>query len=1043
FVAELSPINVLEGEEIFLTATVQGRPQPADVLWTHNGTALRPENTDAALYYAPETGVCELTISEAFPEDSGLYSVEAHNIYGKAVSQTEVRVGAEKHVVMMREIIVEEEIELLRAGEDDNLLLVEVPVQKETTTAELVTKSVTFADTVSFELYSPTEMVPVTIEERLAYEETEVFKSESLESLEHSEASFTTTDEEFVQLISEEPEEMSIESIPQEIYATLPHEPIILDILVPHDAAQVAETTSLYEEAEKADSPPVALQSSIILVEPKETELLVECQTEETIAEAVVAPDIVETCLASVPTEPSRHTAQLDQTVFIVAELLEVEGVSELRSAGGVPILAPHSEQEGIPEIQIMRPEQMAREITEPVSEEETLMGDFYPTDEEQPKADEVQPLLIATPIIAKKPEQQILEATLVEPTSFVEVIQEVDEITNDTQEVSSPQPIQQVHVSKLEQRTVESEKPQVVPVDLELIPEILETVPEYQALIPSDEGAEKPECGKPVQHAEEGLMGQEMPKIDDLPCMPEDISPETSVLVAESVQKADTTMLVQQTPESRLQIVKDALDEISEVTELVAEGLQLPSEVVDVVVSLSTETKAELIDSSVSAEEAKAEAQEQPTVVVVQLDFAPEETVVAASPPVESKSQPATVASKLEPGISSDHKPLTSVDEAFGPEVIEATEKLTETDVEIAVQQDSPELLEQTSIQAESTPMHEQVSGLDVPTDEEIQTSVVMQKPEARAAPVLPSEEEMPATLEVIESTEMATATSSEMVAVEEHVELEETSRTVQLPTEVAAVDREAAKPSVQESATSELETIGTAHETIEIPDVNLISTTTLAEIAEEPSSHQTTVDVQHQMPPAETATVLPGVDIGGELMAAELKETLLSERLGDLPLDMAKMAPTVVEQMLLAEVSKSKQQLAKLEPTRVETASTPALQVKLEVFVETTGPLEPSEPTESVTLGSSDDGEEAIAGRIASLGPILETISEELSFVQDLHQVSELIEIKHGEILLECQVIELPSFGVQWFKVSLTVSTLYFVSKSPNAFYSSIRFH
>lgn len=92
FDVELKPVSVMTGEEIYLYAVVKGVPQPHEVSWKHNGTLLRHDITDANIFYVPESGVCELTISEAFIEDAGVYEIEAANQYGIAVSQTEVLV---------------------------------------------------------------------------------------------------------------------------------------------------------------------------------------------------------------------------------------------------------------------------------------------------------------------------------------------------------------------------------------------------------------------------------------------------------------------------------------------------------------------------------------------------------------------------------------------------------------------------------------------------------------------------------------------------------------------------------------------------------------------------------------------------------------------------------------------------------------------------------------------------------------------------------------------------------------------------------------
>ncbi|KAL7058038.1 hypothetical protein AAHC03_016379 [Spirometra sp. Aus1] len=92
FEVELAPVRVTEGEEIYLSAVVKGVPQPLEVIWKHNGVVLHQDTSDSLIYYLPDSGLCELTISEAFPEDAGVYEVEAQNPYGMAVSQTEVLV---------------------------------------------------------------------------------------------------------------------------------------------------------------------------------------------------------------------------------------------------------------------------------------------------------------------------------------------------------------------------------------------------------------------------------------------------------------------------------------------------------------------------------------------------------------------------------------------------------------------------------------------------------------------------------------------------------------------------------------------------------------------------------------------------------------------------------------------------------------------------------------------------------------------------------------------------------------------------------------
>lgn len=93
FTEELKPVSAMEGEEIYLSAVVTAQPQPQEVTWKHNGVILQPHTTDALIYYLPDKGICELTISEAFMEDAGIYEVEAQNAFGIAISQTEVHVN--------------------------------------------------------------------------------------------------------------------------------------------------------------------------------------------------------------------------------------------------------------------------------------------------------------------------------------------------------------------------------------------------------------------------------------------------------------------------------------------------------------------------------------------------------------------------------------------------------------------------------------------------------------------------------------------------------------------------------------------------------------------------------------------------------------------------------------------------------------------------------------------------------------------------------------------------------------------------------------
>ena len=59
-----------------------GKPTPR-VTWLHDGQPIK-EAKDVVIFQDTE-GVCRLAISEAFPEDAGVYTCTATNPVGEAV----------------------------------------------------------------------------------------------------------------------------------------------------------------------------------------------------------------------------------------------------------------------------------------------------------------------------------------------------------------------------------------------------------------------------------------------------------------------------------------------------------------------------------------------------------------------------------------------------------------------------------------------------------------------------------------------------------------------------------------------------------------------------------------------------------------------------------------------------------------------------------------------------------------------------------------------------------------------------------------------
>ena len=85
FVKRLSPVRVMDGETVSMTCVVQGKPTPK-VEWYHDKKPIK-EGKQITILQDSE-GVCNLAISEVFPEDAGEYTCQAINQVGEAICST-------------------------------------------------------------------------------------------------------------------------------------------------------------------------------------------------------------------------------------------------------------------------------------------------------------------------------------------------------------------------------------------------------------------------------------------------------------------------------------------------------------------------------------------------------------------------------------------------------------------------------------------------------------------------------------------------------------------------------------------------------------------------------------------------------------------------------------------------------------------------------------------------------------------------------------------------------------------------------------------
>lgn len=85
FVKRLSPVRVMDGENVNLTCVIQAKPIPK-VEWYHDQKPIQ-EGKQITILQDSE-GVCSLAITEVFPEDAGEYTCRAVNPVGEAICST-------------------------------------------------------------------------------------------------------------------------------------------------------------------------------------------------------------------------------------------------------------------------------------------------------------------------------------------------------------------------------------------------------------------------------------------------------------------------------------------------------------------------------------------------------------------------------------------------------------------------------------------------------------------------------------------------------------------------------------------------------------------------------------------------------------------------------------------------------------------------------------------------------------------------------------------------------------------------------------------
>jgi len=89
-VQPLQSVSTRDGESVQFRCMIAGNPHP-DIAWFHCGKLIKPSGEFRQVYDVVSQ-VCSLEVREAFPEDTGRYTVVARNSFGSATSSADLSV---------------------------------------------------------------------------------------------------------------------------------------------------------------------------------------------------------------------------------------------------------------------------------------------------------------------------------------------------------------------------------------------------------------------------------------------------------------------------------------------------------------------------------------------------------------------------------------------------------------------------------------------------------------------------------------------------------------------------------------------------------------------------------------------------------------------------------------------------------------------------------------------------------------------------------------------------------------------------------------
>ena len=89
-VQPLQSVSARDGDSVQFRCMIVGNPPP-DIVWFHAGKPVSLR-ADFSATHDSSSHICCLDIREAFPEDTGRYTVVARNAFGSATSSADLNV---------------------------------------------------------------------------------------------------------------------------------------------------------------------------------------------------------------------------------------------------------------------------------------------------------------------------------------------------------------------------------------------------------------------------------------------------------------------------------------------------------------------------------------------------------------------------------------------------------------------------------------------------------------------------------------------------------------------------------------------------------------------------------------------------------------------------------------------------------------------------------------------------------------------------------------------------------------------------------------